>query len=481
MTFNLYLRNTIGFSTNARVNSIRNHGLDDFDVLEEFEDEDVKTMMIGARKDPNTPMVISAIIEKRVRLACYAARIYTMIGRTVDQQSLSLNRLRVFEQHKNVLKEQKDSNVECPKVSKTFGIGKALDMLPNYLRSKIGVRGVALSYVIRADENAPTLEPLHTNVPYAEGASSLMTELINHVPHSGIGWDEDNSTVFGILQEMVKDSPMSSSLKTHQRSRNGRGAYNSLVQHNLGSAQWDKILEKAEGIQTTRIWNGRNSRYPLKRHIETHRDSYNDMVRAQDHVQYEVPNERTRVGRLLKSVQADYMASVAAAKTTIEASNTMRENFEEAADFLVLNAPVPKPSQTSHRISSVYGNDADGDYDDEKTLDDFAHVHVADRFYSKAKYDQLSNDQKHKLRLLRLDRGGGSGRRKGGDNGNGKGNTSRTRKRNQMRKRKVQKLKSENDEFKQRIAALESKEDDKDDSVAPENQPPTKKVKFNQR
>ena len=44
------------------------------------------------------------------------------------------------------------------------------------------------------------------------------------------------------------------------------------------------------------------------------------MVRAQDHVAYEAPNERTRVGRLLKSIQAEHIASIAAAKTTIEAS-----------------------------------------------------------------------------------------------------------------------------------------------------------------
>ena len=73
-----------------------------------------------------------------------------------------------------------------------------------------------------------------------------------------------------------------------------------------------------------------------------HRDAYNDTVRSKDHVQYEAPNEHTRVSRLLRSIQASQMASIAAAKTTIEATPSKRESFEEAADFLILNAPQIK-------------------------------------------------------------------------------------------------------------------------------------------
>jgi len=180
-----------------------------------------------------------------------------------------------------------------------------------------------------------------------------MNELIEFTPLDGVGWEEDNATVFGILQEMVRDVSMSSSLKTHQRSRDGRQAYLSLIKHNLGSAQWDKVIIRAEEVQNSRVWNGRNSRYSLKRHIDMHRDAYNDMVRSKDHVQYKAPNEHTRVSRLLRSIQASQMASIAAAKTTIEATPSKREIFEEAADFLILNAPQIKPSIQTQRVSPL--------------------------------------------------------------------------------------------------------------------------------
>lgn len=405
-----------------------------------------------------------------------------MIGRTVDGTSLSLPRLKHFDQHKKIVKDHKDPTDDTPKVSKTYHISKALDMLPNYLRSKLGVRGVALSYVIRELETPPALEQLHNDVPYAQVSGSLMEELISHTPHNGVGWTEDNAMVFGILQEMVRDAPMASSLKRHQRARDGRGAYLSLVQHNLGSAQWDKVIERAEEVQSTRVWNGRNSRYSIKKHIDNHRDAYNDMVRATEHKAYEVPNEHTRVSRLLKSVQANHIASIAAAKTTIEATPGKRGDFELAADFLVLNAPTSKVMQDDHRISAVSqgskrhsGNPKNGE--DDRTLDDLKHVKIEDRFYNQSEYPSLTHDQKYKLKLLRATRGDQSARQ-------GKG-----RRRTQSRKDNFKKMKAENKDFMQRIAALESKlsgdtDDTSDDNANTDKSTKTdnsKKVSFNQR
>ena len=241
-TLRVYLRDTIGLSTNNRADELITHGLTNYATLEEYDDDDVKTLVKGVRTNTANPLIISALIEKRVRLMCYGARMYSMIGRDVNANSLSLRRLRELELHKAIVEDHKDPSDEIPKVTKTFSISKALDILPNFLRSKLGVRGVALSYVIREQGTPPPLDPLGINLPYSDNSGSLMNELISHTPHTGVGWDEDNANVFGIIQDMVRESPMASSLKRHQRQRDGRNAYLSLVQHNLGSAQWDKNL-----------------------------------------------------------------------------------------------------------------------------------------------------------------------------------------------------------------------------------------------
>jgi hypothetical protein len=41
--YNTYLKNTINLATNARVNAIKDEGLDSFISMRDFEDEDVKT------------------------------------------------------------------------------------------------------------------------------------------------------------------------------------------------------------------------------------------------------------------------------------------------------------------------------------------------------------------------------------------------------------------------------------------------------
>ena len=441
MSFDNYLKNVIGLRTAERVRTIREHGMENFDTLAELEADDVKGLIHAARR-ADSRLIISALIEKRCKLACYGARIYTMIDRRVTAASLSLSRLKEFEDHRKIVEGHKDPTDEIPKVSKSYGIDKALDMLPNYLRTKIGVRGVALSYVIRESEVPAAHENLANEKPYADKYESLMQELIVSTPHDGVSWEEDNSTVFSILQEMVRDSPMASSLKRHQKKLDGRGAYLSLVQHNLGSSQWDKIILRAEEIQNNRIWNGRNSRYTLKKHIDMHRDAYNDMVRATEHVQYEVPNEHTRVSRLLRSVQAGHIAAIAAAKTTIEAYPTKRDDFEEAADFLILNAPAGRAINQTLRISALESNSGNND----KTLDDYNHVSIDDRFYTKEEYGQLTNDQKHKLKLLRDSRTSNANNNRG----------NKRKQRNNNKKKKFKKLKTENNDLRQRIAALES-------------------------
>ena len=176
-----------------------------------------------------------------------------------------------------------------------------------------------------------------------------------------------------------------------------------------------------------------------------HRDAYNDMVRSKEHVSYEVPYEHTRVSRLLRSIQVGHIASIAAAKTTIEATPGKRDDFEEAADFLILNAPSAKAVRNEHRISVLRagGNDSD-DENPTKTLDDYANVNVDDRFYTRQEYSQLSSNQKHKLKLLRDKRG------------NQSNNVGKRKRRNMNKKAKFKKMKKENEEMRQRISALES-------------------------
>ena len=75
----------------------------------------------------------------------------------------------------------------------------------------------------------------------------------------------------------------------------------------------------------------------------------------------------------------------------------MRDDFETAADFLILNAPTIRSQQNDQRISALEQGDGDT-----QTLSELSHVKVKDRFYSPEEYGTLNKDQKAKLRLLQL-------------------------------------------------------------------------------
>ena len=198
---------------------------------------------------------------------------------------------------------------------------------------------------------------------------------------------------------MVAGTTFESSIKSHQRTRNGRRSYLALCQHNMGSSKWDKIVEDAETYVMKREWNGRNHRFTLKSHISKHREAHNEMVRASDYINYEVPNEHTRVGRLMKSLTSRD-ANIVAAVTHIHGSTALRDNFEDAADFILLTAPnngnAPDRSQRVSAVGSRKSSD--------KSAGKGPKTGVELRYHSKKEYRKLSREEKKELGEYRSSR-----------------------------------------------------------------------------
>ena len=150
-----------------------------------------------------------------------------------------------------------------PEISKSYTVMKYLDQFPTHLREMLGVSKVTLSYVIRENATPPrTIGALQPNKPWSVGSKSVMEELIKLTPHSGPTFEADNAQVYNLLASNLAGTNVMTSITRHQRKRDGRGTYLDLVIHNLGSAKWEKIVEIAKGVLSTRVWNGQNARYP---------------------------------------------------------------------------------------------------------------------------------------------------------------------------------------------------------------------------
>ena len=342
---------------------------------------------------PNPGYAIPAICEKRLIAAAYTAKIYDMIGRQITPDTMSRMRLKKYETHRILMDDHEDPE-KLQVVSKSFGIVRAMDVVPSHLRDRLGVRKIPLSYVIRKTSDTGNAPLPAAGQATSNNFSSIAEELIHYAPHQGDEYAEDNAKVFQILQDMVAGTSFESSVKSFQRRRDGRASYLALCQHNLGTSKWDKILEDAETYVSKREWNGRNHRFNLKSHINKHREAHNDMVRASQHVQYALPNEYTRVGRLLKSITSKE-ASVVSAITHIQGNTTQRNDFETAADFLLLTSPSSATSINNQRISVSKTSNSN------PNLKKGPVTGVELRYYTKKEYGKLSHAQRKELAELR--------------------------------------------------------------------------------
>ena len=422
-----YLRVVIGLGNNAegtlRANAIIAEGLDNLEDLHELADDDgVKMLCANVRKPagtmaqpgwvppnpnpnnlqapqvPRTGQTIPAMCEQRLALAAYAAKIYHHIGRTVNSNTMTRTRLACFKSHKAMIDNHNEPE-SLPEISKTFTIMKYLDQLPTHLRAMLGVADVPLAYVIRQEVDAPNpLPALVTDKPWSVGKTSVIEELIDHFPHEGPAFDADNAQVFNLLAIALAGTTAMASITRYQRNRNGRQAYLDLVTHNMGSAKWEKTIETAENVLSSRIWNGKNSRYPLKIHIARHREAHNDLVRASHQVAYVPPNETSRVRYLLASIQTSD-PTICSAKTTVQADPSKKDDFEEAADFIITVAPNPKPPQgRNHRISALKTS---SNKNKRRKIRTGPKTGVEVRFYRRHEWSKLSKEEQDEVRDIR--------------------------------------------------------------------------------
>ena len=119
---------------------------------------------------------VPAICEQRLNTAAYGAHIYYSMGRDVDSASLSRSRLREFTKHKTTVDNHNDPESMLA-LSKALTVMKLLDQFSTHLREIIGVLKIALSYIIREDENPlPVLPPLIPNKPWSGDHQYLMDE-----------------------------------------------------------------------------------------------------------------------------------------------------------------------------------------------------------------------------------------------------------------------------------------------------------------
>ena len=253
------------------------------------------------------------------------------------------NVIKNFEIPWKALKVKKDEDTpEVPKISKSLPIIKWTEAFQDHLHQVIGVQMIPLAYVTRTNEDVPVVAPpLQVGQPHSEEHGSIKGELIVHASHTHALLRNDNVAVYYALEEAMRSTSYTASIKPFQRSKNGRGALLALTNQYAGNDKWEAEIRKQDDLLHTSVWKGQLN-FPLEGFIAQHRNAFVSMQQCAEHIAYQLPNEHTRVGYLLEGIQCPDPSLQAAmvSMRTDDGANGTRSDFERAAAHLLPNDPI---------------------------------------------------------------------------------------------------------------------------------------------
>ena len=394
------------------INAMAAEGLATVDDLAEFGKDEFKTMVEIFRNPPlvpdpanaqnlirQNPFQLGARSLKRLRVAAQAVRYYEATSRTTSAANMQWNTvLSNFDvQWKSILDRKKDDTPDVPKITRNFKVPRWSEAFSDFLHRVIGVRNAPLAYVIRAtatvNQTAPTLA---NGQPHSTEHGSVESEMIARLSHTHALFRDDNAKVYHFLEEATRTTIYSSTLTPFKRRKDGRGAYLALLSQHAGDDKWEKELRNQENFLKTRQWKG-NTTFSLEKFIEQHRASYITMTQAATHVDFQLPNERTRVTYLLDAIQcsdATLQAALAAIKMDNEADG-MRNDFEKAATYLLPSCPVAKRRKTSGNFNANVS--AAGSTKKTNLKDGIGTTGVRLGYHTGKEYAELSAEQRQEL------------------------------------------------------------------------------------
>ena len=195
--------------------------------------------------------------------------------------------------------------------------------------------------------------------------------------------------MFTMIEEAARSTHYSNTIQPFKTRKNGRGAWSALISSHVGEDKWEAIQKKNRTWLMSTKWMGKS--YSLEVFCSQHRAKHSQLEEAALHVQFQVPDERTRVGYLIDNIEhqnADLRAAIAQVRTN---SSGTRNDFEKSVSILLPVDPyvkTPANKKVSFEVSSVgatkFGRG-------KKTGVDL-------RWMKKEEFAALSKDEKSELR-----------------------------------------------------------------------------------
>ena len=393
----------------ATVTQMAVEGVNTVDDLLDFDKDTIDQMANNLRRPPGGAgaFAFGARSQKRLLAATKLIKFYDAIGRNLTAANLQWTpTMRNFEEQWKALENKKEEgDPETPVISKSLPIIKWTEAFKDHLDRCIGVRYCPLSYVIREDANVPNpCPPLEVNQPYSAEHGSIENDLISRASHTHGLFRSDNAEVYNKLEEATRGTTYANSIKPYQRRKDGRGAFESLSGQYAGVDKWEIELKKQNSLLNTRKWKGQGN-FTLEKFCQQHRNAYVSMVACAEHVQYQLPNEHTRVGYLLDAIECNDPALQAAMANIDQdvgdgtaANPGKRNDFELAVAALLPKDPVARKRElaTKRGISAI-SSEANAEISGFGDKPGIGKTGVHLRWHTKKEFKRLTQEQMKEL------------------------------------------------------------------------------------
>ena len=339
------------------------------------------------------PVLVPANCSLRLRVASIAYHYYLSISRepTAANMNYALVLMSFYEEWEALLESIKNDPPEVPLLLKTTTPLKWMESFKECCYGTFGIRKTPLSYLLRDESNVPAEadDPLQQRRSFGK-SDSVVDELIARLGHDGGLYKQDNAKLYGMLELATRGTIYAPTVTSHSRKKDGRSAWMQMLSSHAGTEKWEKLYKDKSNFLMNTKWNGKN--YPLEKFTSLHRNAFVSMTESSSHVTVQLPTEHSRVGYLLDNITStdpELMAAIASIKIP---ANQMRDNFEDAVNFILPTDPYVRNNNRSNRnnFARISDTRALRNSQDSRTGVDL-------RWHTRSEYVKLNAEQRQEL------------------------------------------------------------------------------------
>ena len=372
-----FFKTTIGCRDDEVIEALEREGIEEVEDLVDFVELDtIKLVLenmrrpVGTMEDPDDSSsqipipktTLGAKAVMRLQASAKLVSYYEEVGRGATPGNTTWKYIKAFKLEDDALKDRakNDDEPDVPKITKALPILKWTVAFADFLHRVMGVRKIPLAYIIRPMVDPGKIGPQEANKPYSSGYQSVEEEWIARALHDHALYRDDNAKLYHLLEEAMRGTVYAASISPYQRKKDGLKAWTAVTSQFSGEDKWEKLLKEQEEIIHKRKWLGTGS-FRLEQFVAQHRNAYILLTQCAERVDYQLPNEFTRVTKLLDAIEtSDSQLQANIALVRSDKTGKMR-NFEDTVSFILPACPVARrrTGDRKHRtnVSEVEGTD----------------------------------------------------------------------------------------------------------------------------